>query len=50
MSQLEVTAGLDLGDRYSHLCLIATHSGEVISPATQLHYLSRKPSNPRDTP
>lgn len=30
MSQLEVTAGLDLGDRYSHLCLIDTHSGAVI--------------------
>src|SRR3954452_20250814 len=30
MSQLEVTVGLDLGDRYSHLCLIDTHSGEVI--------------------
>jgi transposase len=30
MSQLEITAGLDLGDRYSHLCLIDTHSGEVI--------------------
>lgn len=30
MSQLEVTAGLDLGDRYSHLCLIDTHSGDVI--------------------
>jgi hypothetical protein len=30
MSQLEVTAGLDLGDRYTHLCLIDTPSGEVI--------------------
>lgn len=30
MSQLEVTVGLDLGDRYTHLCLIDTHSGEVI--------------------
>ena len=30
MSQLEVTAGLDLGDRYSYLCLIDTQSGEVI--------------------
>lgn len=30
MSQLEVTAGLDLGDRYSRLCLLDTHSGEVI--------------------
>jgi transposase len=25
-----ITAGLDLGDRYSHLCLIDTDSGEVI--------------------
>jgi transposase len=25
-----MTAGLDLGDRYSHLCLIDTQSGEVI--------------------
>jgi transposase len=30
MSQFEVTAGLDLGDRYSHLCLIDTQSGEAI--------------------
>ncbi len=30
MSQLEATAGLDLGDRYTHPCLIDTHSGEVI--------------------
>ena len=30
MSQLKVTAGLDLGDRYTYLCLIDTHSGEVI--------------------
>jgi transposase len=26
----QVTAGLDLGDRYSHLCLIDSQSGEVI--------------------
>src|SRR5215213_7783158 len=25
-----MTVGLDLGDRYSHLCLIDQHSGEVI--------------------
>jgi hypothetical protein len=24
------TAGLDLGDKYSHLCLIDTQSGEVV--------------------
>jgi hypothetical protein len=26
----KTTAGLDLGDRYSYLCLIDTQSGEVI--------------------
>jgi transposase len=26
----QMTAGLDLGDRYSYLCLIDTDSGEVI--------------------
>ena len=26
----KTTAGLDLGDKYSYLCLIDTHSGEVI--------------------
>src|SRR5215203_3317266 len=26
----KMTAGLDLGDRYSHLCLIDTRSGEVV--------------------
>jgi len=25
-----MTAGLDLGDKYTHLCLIATENGEVI--------------------
>src|SRR5688572_27681785 len=28
--QLKMTAGLDLGDKYSYLCLIDQHSGEVI--------------------
>ena len=28
--QPKVTVGLDLGDRYSHLCLLDTQSGEVI--------------------
>jgi transposase len=28
--QPKVTAGLDLGDKYSYLCLIDTHSGEVM--------------------
>jgi hypothetical protein len=26
----KTTAGLDLGDNYSHLCLLDTESGEVI--------------------
>ena len=30
MSHLELTAGIDLGDRHSHLCLLGTESGEVI--------------------
>ncbi len=29
-SQLDVTVGIDLGDRHSHLCLLDTESGEVI--------------------
>ena len=29
-AQPKATAGLDLGDRYSHLCLIDQHSGEVV--------------------
>ena len=28
--QLKMTAGMDLGDNYSHLCLIDTESGELI--------------------
>ena len=28
--QPKITAGLDLGDKHSHLCLIDTDSGEVI--------------------
>jgi transposase len=28
--QPQVTAGLDIGDRYSYLCLIDTQSGEVL--------------------
>jgi hypothetical protein len=28
--QQRMTAGLDLGDKYTYLCLIATDSGEVI--------------------
>jgi transposase len=29
-SEPKMTAGLDLGDKYSHLCLIDTQSGEVV--------------------
>ena len=28
--QPTMTAGLDLGDRYSYLCLLDTESGEII--------------------
>ena len=28
--QPKITAGLDLGDKYSYLCLIDTESGEVV--------------------
>jgi hypothetical protein len=28
------TAGLDLGDRYSHLCIIDTESGDVMDGET----------------
>ena len=34
-----ITAGIDLGDRYSHLCLLDTDSGEILEesriPTTQ---------------
>ena len=26
----QTTAGLDLGDKYSYLCLIDQHSGEIV--------------------
>jgi hypothetical protein len=29
-SRPSVTVGIDLGDKYSHLCLIDTESGEVL--------------------
>jgi hypothetical protein len=28
--QMKMTAGMDLGDKYSHLCLIDQQSGELI--------------------
>ena len=37
--QPKMTAGLDLGDKYSYLCLLDTESGEVIEE-------SRLPTNP----
>jgi hypothetical protein len=33
-----MTAGLDLGDWYSHLCLIDTGSGEVIEEGRFAHH------------
>lgn len=39
-SQPEVTAGIDLGDRHSHLCLLDTRSGEVVEE-------SRVPTTPK---
>jgi hypothetical protein len=27
---LKMTAGLDLGDKYSHLCLLDAESGEIV--------------------
>lgn len=29
-SEPKMTAGLDIGDKYSYLCLIDTESGEVV--------------------
>jgi predicted NBD/HSP70 family sugar kinase len=37
----DVTAGIDIGDRYSHLCLLDTESGEVIEEG-------RIPTNTKD--
>src|SRR5215203_2207180 len=39
-SQPDITAGIDLGDRLSHLCLIDTRSGEVVEE-------SRVPTTPK---
>ena len=30
MTQHSVTVGIDVGDRHSYLCLLDTHSGEVL--------------------
>lgn len=32
-SSTTITAGLDLGDKYSYLCLLDTESGQVIEEA-----------------
>src|SRR5215212_4865932 len=43
--QPKMTAGLDLGDKYSYLCLIDTHSGEVMEEGrlrTSLETLKRR--------
>ncbi len=37
-----MTAGLDLGDKYSYLCLIDQHSGEVVEEGR----LRTKPPRP----
>jgi hypothetical protein len=39
-----MTAGLDLGDKYSYLCLIDQHSGEVMEEG-RLHVPAPKPSS-----
>lgn len=31
-----ITAGIDLGDRYSHLCLLDTDSGEVLEQQSRI--------------
>src|SRR3712207_9511227 len=44
-TQHNVTAGIDLGDRYSHLCLLDVESGEVIKEsriATSLEAFERR--------
>ncbi len=39
--QPKMTAGLDLGDKYTYLCLIDTQSGEVKS-AFRNHHIGRR--------
>ncbi len=36
--QTKMTAGLDLGDKYSYLCLLDTESGEVIRRRPAAHH------------
>jgi hypothetical protein len=42
--QPQMTAGLDLGDKYSYLCLIDTDSGEVVIEEGRLCAPPPKPS------
>jgi hypothetical protein len=42
--QPKMTAGLDLGDKYSYLCLIDTESGEIMEEGL-LCALPPKPSD-----
>jgi hypothetical protein len=43
--QPQMTAGLDLGDKYSYLCLIDTEGGEVMEEGK----LRTAPRNPQAT-
>ena len=48
--QPKMTAGLDLGDKYSYLCLIDTQSGEIMEEGrlrTTLEALRRRFSSER---
>jgi hypothetical protein len=48
--QQRMTAGLDLGDKYSYLCLLDTDSGEVIEEGRLLTTPEPKPSGDALTP
>ena len=45
--QPRMTAGLDLGDRYSYLCLIDTQNGEVVEEVELPRSRGRVASKPR---
>ena len=45
IQQPKMTAGLDLGDKYSYLCLIDTQSGEVIEEGRLRTTLPRPPGD-----
>ncbi len=40
-----MTVGIDLGDKYSHLCLLDSESGEVIEEGRPCAPLLRRSSN-----